>query len=294
MRVTNRMIIDNAIRSMSENLQKLGSLQSQASSGKRFEKSSDAPRASRAALALRSNLRSNETYLDTIKSSEGWLEASGEALGRMEDLASQAINLGLQGISDSNSAARETLASDIDLLIEDALSAANTRHLESYLFAGHQVDTEPFRLVSGTPDSVAYDGDAGVIQRTIGPDLTTTINFEAQAVFSPIFEAMIAARDALEADDVSALQLAVSDLKSAQEGVKQQRAVNGIRLKQMEDNQSYLEETRLAIQDLLSQEEDIDLVEVITELRHQETVFQATMQVGQRTLATVNLFDLMR
>jgi flagellar hook-associated protein 3 FlgL len=212
----------------------------------------------------------------------------------MQDLTAQAINLGLQGISDSNSAARDNLASQIDLLIEDALSAANTRHLDSYLFAGHQVDTEPFRLVSGTPDSVAYDGDAGVIQRTIGPDLTTTINFEAQTVFSPIFEAMIAARDALVADDVSALQLAVSDLKSAQEGVKQQRAVNGIRLKQMEDNQSYLEETQLAIQDLLSQEEDIDLVEVITELRHQETVFQATMQVGQRTLATVNLFDLMK
>jgi len=279
---------------MSENLQKLGSLQSHASSGKRFEKSSDAPRASRAALALRSNLHSNETYLDTIKSTEGWLEASGEALGRVEDLAAKAINLGLQGISDSNSAARETLAAQIDQLIEDALSAANTRHLDSYLFAGHQVDTEPFRLVLGTPDSVAYDGDAGLIQRTIGPDLTTTINFESQVVFSPIFEAMIAARDALEADDVSALQLAVSDLKSAQEGVKQQRAVNGIRLKQMEDNQSYLEETQLVIQDLLSQEEDIDLVEVITELRHQETVFQATMQVGQRTLATVNLFDLMK
>jgi flagellar hook-associated protein 3 FlgL len=288
------MIIDNAIRSMSENLQKLGDLQSQASSGKRFEKNSDAPRASRAALALRSNLKANKSYLESVNAAEGWLNASAAVLGQLEDLATKVINLSLQGISDPHSEARTLLANQIDDMLTDAIAAGNTQHQNSYLFAGHQVDTAPFRFLSGSPDSVVYDGDSAVIQRTIGPDQSAVINFDADAVFSPLYTAMIAARDALLADDVPALQTAVSDLQAAHDQLKHQQAVNGLRIGQLEDSRSYLEETQLAIQDLLSKEEDIDLVEVITELRHQETVYQAALQVGRRTMATMNLFDLMK
>jgi flagellar hook-associated protein 3 FlgL len=272
----------------------LGDLQSQASSGKRFEKNSDAPRASRAALALRSNLKANKSYLESVNAAEGWLNASAAGLGQLEDLATKVINLSLQGISDPHSEARTLLANQIDDMLTDAIAAGNTQHQNSYLFAGHQVDTAPFRFLSGSPDSVVYDGDSAVIQRTIGPDQSAVINFDADAVFSPLYTAMIAARDALLADDVPALQTAVSDLQAAHDQLKHQQAVNGLRIGQLEDSRSYLEETQLAIQDLLSKEEDIDLVEVITELRHQETVYQAALQVGRRTMATMNLFDLMK
>ena len=294
MRVTHRMIIDNAIRSMSDNLQKLSKLQRQASSGKRFESSSDAPGASRAALALKSNINANESYLGTLQRAEHWLTASGQALGELNDLSLKAINRALEGISDTNAQARSNLAEDLDGLIQDAVASGNTRHQGNYLFSGFQVKTEPFTLVSGSPDTVTYAGDTGEITRRIGPDHSLKVNFDPDQVISPLFEAMISARDALRADDTTGLQTAVEDLKSAQELIKDQLATNGLRLQQVEDNQSYLEETQLALENLLSHEEDIDLVEVITELRHQETVYQTTLEVGHRTMATVNLFDLLK
>ena len=294
MRVTHRMIIDNAIRSMSDNLQKLSKLQRQASSGKRFERSSDAPGASRAAMALKSNINANESYLETLQRAEHWLTASGQALGELEDVSLKAINRALEGISDTNAQARSNLAEELDGLIQDAVSSGNRKHQGNYLFSGFQVKTEPFTLVTGSPDSVTYAGDTGEITRRIGPDHSLKVNFDPDQVISPLYEAMISARDALLADDTVGLQSAVEDLKSAQELIKDQLATNGIRLKQVEDNQSYLEETQLALENLLSHEEDIDLVEVITELRHQETVYQTTLEVGHRTMATVNLFDLLK
>jgi len=288
------MIIDNAIRSMSENLQKLGSLQAQAASGKRFEKSSDSPNASRAAMTLKSNMNANASYLETISNEGNWLTASSEALKRMGDLASEAINTSLEGISDTNAAARNVLADEIGLLVEDAISIGNSKYQDYYLFSGHQVNTAPFRFASGSPDSVVYDGDAGVIQRTIAPDQAVSVNFDADTALSPFYGALIAARDALQADDVPALQTALTDLQAAHELIKIQQVNVGIKIQQMEDSRSYLEGTQLALSGLLSREEDIDLIEVISELKHQEMIYQSVLQVGQRTLATVNLFDLMR
>lgn len=294
MRVTHRMIIENAIRSMSDNLQKLGDLQSRASSGKKFDVSSDHPRASRSALALRSSIQTNQGYLETIQAAEGWLNASQNALGNLERMGIQAVNAALEGVSDTNSEARQILAQKLDGLIEEGISTANVRHLDSYLFSGFKVNTEPFTLTSGSPDTVSFSGDQGVIQRAIAPDRSLTVNFDADAVISPFFSALISARDALLLDDTSGIQAAVEDLQSAQEGITEQMAINGTRLKETEESTAYLEETQLTLRGLLSREEDIDLVEIITELRHQETVYQTTLEVGHRTLAAVNLFDLLK
>lgn len=294
MRVTHRMIIDNAIRSMSESLQKLSDLQSQASSGKKFTQSSENPRASRSALALRSNLNANQSYLDTIHAADEWMTASQNALEDLNDLAMKGLNKALTGVSETNSESRSALAAELDTYLNAAVAAANTKYQDNYLFSGFQLKTKPFELVSGSPDTVTYAGDSGSIQRQIGPDQTMTVNFDADQVITPMFEALIAARDALQADDTTAIQTAVEDLRAAQQGINDQGADTGMLINQLEDSTIYLEETQTALEKLLSREEDIDLVEVISQLRHQETVYQTTLEIGHRTMATMNLFDLLK
>lgn len=294
MRVTHRMIINNAIRSMSESLEKLSELQNQASSGKKFTQCSDNPRASRSALALRSSLNTNQSYLESIHSAEEWLTASQNALNEMNDLAMKALNKALSGVSETNSEARSAVAREIDSFLNEAIEAANTRYVDDYLFSGFQVNTKPFELVSGSPDTVTYAGDTGSLQRQIGPDQRVTLNFDADQVFTPFFEALISARDALQADDTTAIQAAVADLQAAQEAINDQEADTGMLINRLEESSTFLEETQSALEKLLSREEDVDLVEVISQLRHQETVYQTTLEVGHRTMATMNLFDLMK
>jgi hypothetical protein len=42
---------------------------------------------------------------------------------------------------------------------------------------------------------------------------------------------------------------------------------------------------------MLTNKEDVNMTEAITQLRYQETVYQAVLEVSRRSLATANLFE---
>lgn len=294
MRVTNRLMMENTIRLMGENLEKLGNLQGKAASGKNFVQASDDPKAAHSSLSLRSSLSSTKSYLETASNVGEWMSATEVAFSKMVDLATKTINTSLEGISDSQTNARPGLAEQIDGFLESAIEVGNSKHQENYIFSGFKTTSEPFALVAGIPDTVSYSGDTGAIQRDLGANQSITVNIDGDTTFSPLFTAMIAARDALIANDVPALQTAIDGLNTALDTVKEQRSFNGARQRQVQTTTSNLEQTELSIQGWLSDNEDANLVEVITELRHQETIYQATLEVGNRTLATLNLFDMMR
>ncbi len=293
MRVTHRMMVDNAIHNMSENLEQLGALQTKAASSKRFQKASDEPGAARAALSLRSSVQATQAYLDTAYSTDDWMSATEVALGQVVDIATQAINMALEGLSDSKSETRPIVAQELDDLLQEAIGSANTSHQGNYIFAGYKTQTKPFTLLPGSPDTVAYNGDSGVIQRDLGPGHIMTVNVDGDAALSPLFAAIIGARDALNADDTATLQTMVTDLHTALDTIIETRSLNGARQRQVNASADHLANTQYSLKSLLSQKEDTNLVEVISELRHQEIVYQAVLEVGNRTLATLNLFDLM-
>ena len=294
MRVTQKMLADDAIKYISENFERLGELQATAASGKRFQRASDDPGAVRASLRLRSSLTSAASFLETAQGLQEWMSATESALGNMIDLLTQAVNKALEGVSDTNPEARPALAQEIDNLLNEAIDAGNSTHQGSYLFAGHKTDTRPFALVSGNSDSVAYSGDGGMILRSLSPDLTMTANLDGSATLSPAFAALIAARDALYSSDAGNIQVAVAGLQSALKGVSEARALIGARHRQVTNVAGRLEAAQTALKSLLSQREDADMAETLSSLAQQQTVLQAVLEVGQRTLTTLNLFDLLR
>jgi len=294
MRVTQRLLADRTSRSIRDNLDRLGSLQTKAASAKRFQKMSDDPIAARSALGLRSNLQATKAYMETSEWSADWMSASEVALGHMVDLGTQAVNLTLNGISDTGDS-QPILAQELTLLLEQAVKAGNTTHAGNALFAGYQTElTEAFTLTPGVPDIVSYNGDAGMIQRNVGPNQSVTVNIDGAAAFMPLFNAMIEARDALNAGNTGNIQLAADHLQSALDQVVQIRSLNGARQRQVTTITEQLQDTHTTLASSLSQKEDANLAEVIADLRYQETVYQSALEVGNRTLATLNLFDIMR
>lgn len=292
MRVTNQMIHNNAVRHMRENLEKLYAAQELVASGKAFQRASDDPSTASAALLLRSTLEASQDFLDGAAVSREWIDANEVVLGQLSDLATRAVTLAQSGISDTQGAdERQTLGTEMDGLLEAAVEAANTTHQGGYLFAGFRIRTKPFELVGGTPDNVVYSGDAGVIRNNLGPGQSVTVNLDASAVFSPFFSALIAARDALNADDSAALQTAAADLRTSMEGIVSARTTNGARGRMIDDASESLERSQLAIKALLSKKEDVDMAEAISLVRQQETVYQAVLESGQRAISTPNLFD---
>ena len=54
-----------------------------------------------------------------------------------------------------------------------------------------------------------------------------------------------------------------------------------------------MDKTGNALKNLLSHKEDANLAETISMLKHQETVYQAVLSVGQRAI-TPSLFDFLK
>ena len=101
MRITNRMMAENAIRHMNDNTSRIGELQEQIASGKRYEAYSDNPSLAAAGMSLRSSLRAGEAYLETAAVVNEWISVTETALSQMITIAGEATNLALGGLSDT-------------------------------------------------------------------------------------------------------------------------------------------------------------------------------------------------
>ncbi len=295
MRVTEKGLLDSLLQHVQANRDRLGALQETVATGKAVLRPSDSPARASQALGLRSALEATAAFRETAEHTRAWMEATDQALARMLELAGRAQTLVEQGLSDTAGAQeRATIAVELGALLEEAVGVANTSFNGDYLFAGFRVDTRPFTLVSGSPDTVVYSGDSGVIRRAIAPGHQVTVNVDGQAAFAPFFAALIQARDALQADDPATAAAALAGLQGAFQEMNRLRAENGGRQRTVQETMQALDRLRLTLEGTLSQTEDADMAEAISRLRHQETVYQAVLEAARRALNLPNLFEFLR
>jgi flagellar hook-associated protein 3 FlgL len=293
MRLTSRMMMEQSIQRMDEARELLGHFQARAATGKQFQAVSDSPNAATTSLGLRSTLSQNEAYLETMHVSADWLDATEAALAQLVKVSTQAQGLAKQGLSDTlGPAERRALAQDLDSLLQSAVETGNTSNRGSYLFAGFQTSTTPYTY-TGAGVTANVPITTGPIQHDLGPGQSLTVNTSGNDVLVPLYQAMTATRDALNANDPAALAVALGTLQTASAGVADARSLNGGRSRQLQGAQSRLEQTQLTLKELLSHNQDANLAEAISQLKLQETVYQTVLEVGARTLPN-SLFDFLR
>jgi len=292
MRVTNHLMKEQAIRNMSGSLERLSDLQRRVADGKQFHRISEDPSNATAAISLRSSLAAAESYLESAYTSSDWMDATEFALGQTTDVLTEAIVLAQEGIPDTlSSNERDSLAIEVDALIDASLDIVNTQHNGSYLFSGFSVHTQSFLKVD--PDTVVYQGDTGIIEHAIAEGQRVAVNVDGDAIYSPVFSALIELRNALQANDSSLIRTSLSSLEMALDGVSDARTAQGGRQRQMENAIKRSENARTSMLELLSAKEDADMAEAITALAEQEMVYQSVLQAGKRILDTPNLFSFL-
>lgn len=302
MRITQRMMTERAIEYMDENLRRLYQLQEKVASGKEFQRPSDNPSGVNSALNLRSVLRMNTAYLDSAATTESWMSATDFALIQATQLATRALNLTREGISDTmGDDQRNTLATEVDMILQQVLSVANSNHQGNYIFGGFRTLNPPFDLVDtnsdGALDTVVRNGDNGTINRLIGPNLTVVQNISGYSLFNDLMVAIMNARDALrnngDPNQLNQLQNALSGLEAQIRNVNEALTTNGARQREVRLVKDRLEKSQIELKSLLSQKEDVNMTEAISHLQHQQTVYQTVLEVGKRAISALSLFDLL-
>ena len=308
MRITHRMMAENAIQHMSENLERLGKLQTKLSIGKQFQVASEDPARASTSLSLRSNLHTLEAYADTAETTRNWMTATDTAFDQLNDIGIRATNLILRGINDtfSGSERANSLAKEMQDLLNQAVELGNSSENGQYIFSGYQVNSKAFELVDSattlldyqgvafTPKLVNYLGDTGVMQRNLGPDQSVTLNVRGDQAINGLLQNLILAGNALTQNDIASLQPLLTSLRSSLDTLGEYRTFNGARMRQVESAGNFLETMQTETKSLLSQNEDMNMAEGIALLANQQTTYDAVLQVGQRAISALSLFDYIK
>jgi flagellar hook-associated protein 3 FlgL len=308
MRITNKLMVDNAIQNMSSNLERLSKLQGKISTGKQFQAASEDPARASVSLSLRSNLRTLESFVDTAESTRNWMTATDNALDELEQIGIRATNLIQRALNDTFSGSERATAMGTEMqdLLNQAIELGNTSVNDQFIFAGYQVNSKAFDLVDDTttlpdykgdpftPKVVNYLGDQGIMQRSLGPDQSVTLNVRGDQALQGFLQNLVVASNALVQNDKASMETALSSLHSSLDTMNQYRTSNGARLRQVDSAANFLATMKIETQSLLSRNEDLNMAEGIAQLANQETTYNAVLEVSQRAISALSLFDYLR
>jgi flagellar hook-associated protein 3 FlgL len=307
------MMVDNAIFNTSDSMEKMNKLQNQISTGKLFQNASEDPVRASLSLSLHSTLRTVDSYVDTTSNTSDWMNASDYAFSQLGDIANRATTLIQRGLNEtiSDSDRATSLGTEMQTLVSQAVEIGNTSQNSQYIFSGYQINTKPFVVENDAtqtpfddqfgntgviPQKVTYNGDQGSMQRSLGPDQTVTLNVRGDQALQGFLQNLQKASEALikKPYDSTSLQTALAGLQSSISTMDQYSTSNGARLRQVASAADFLDQVKIETKSLLTQKEDANVAEGIASLANQKTTYQAVLEVSQRAISALSLFDYLK
>lgn len=290
-RITHQTIQRSTLRNLQTNLSAMAGLQAQMSSGKKIQVPSDDPAVAGSVMHLRATQRQLDQYSRNATDGDSWLTTVDSALAgsltslrRVRDLVVQSGNGGLGPTS------REAIAAELEGLRDDLTSQANTTYLGRTVFAGTSGAGVAF------DDTYAWNGSTtATVERQIGPSTVVRVDADGAQVYGEGAGSVFALVDDLAADlragvDVTDRLDAIDDRMDA---MLTATASTGSRQRVLQSVATELTGQALTVKSQLAGAEDIDLAEVIMNLKLQEVAYQGALGAGARVLQP-SLLDFLR
>jgi len=299
MRITEGIISGRNLADLQRANAAVAKASQQVSTGNRLTRPSDDPQAVQKALNLRGDLAATAQYMDTANASQGWAQATDDALADINDVLQRAREAVVQGGNGTMSQKdRNDIATQIDQLIGQAKASGNATFDGQYIFAGQKTDTAPY-----DPDGAdTYSGDTGSIVRTIGPGVSVQLNGSMGSVLGNGSDgkALQVLRDiathlrggtaadtnALRTTDLAAIDASMADVSTA-------RAEAGALSNRLTTAANRLTDLQASTEKVRSGVEYVDLAEAISQLSSQQAVYQAALQATGSSLSQRTLMDFL-
>lgn len=289
MRVTQSMLSNNMLRSLSNSYNKLGKLQEQLTTQKKISRPSDDPVVAMLGVGYRTDLNQVQQFNRNIGEVNNWLATTDDTIGEGVQVLQRIRELTVQGSNGTyDEGQREAIAVEIEQLQKQIDTIARTKIGDKFIFNGTNTSTEPVNgnFSDGTVNIELFDG------------IRIGVNSSGNTLFG----------DLLKADGpISGLVKDLKDDSTSEEKIgsyldKIDDAIDVLLKEQAnvgaKQNRVDLMENRIAQQEvtatkILSENEDVDMEKVITELITQESVHRAALSAGARIIQP-SLLDFLR
>ena len=294
MRITQKAVALTSLQGLNRNLDTLGKLQNQLTSGRLINAPSDSPTGTNRAMQTRTELASVSQEARNISDGGAWLEQSDSTIQNMLDAARKVRDLTVQGLStgSSSDASQKALATEVASLREGLLTLANTNIQGRPLFGGV------------TPGTKAYDATTGAYVGLAGPPVTPRVSetevlrvdISGPEAFGPPGDDLFAVVGRIAADltaDPAALETHLADLDVIMQGMYTAVADVGARAKRLEGLGQINSDRSLTLQTQLAETENIDQPNTIMRLEMQKVGYEAALAATAKAISPT-LLDYLR
>lgn len=188
MRISSQVFFMRNTTSLMEQQASLSEQNVHISSTKRVMNASDDPVAIATIQRLKQELSVGEQYIANGETAQSANELSDTVLSQSTYILQRVRELIVSGSNGTNSeASREAIAVELEGLKEELMGIANTQDGNGqYIYAGYEVNTQPFQL--NEFGEVEYEGDSGERSIRIGSGVTVKANDAGDKVFMNVAE----------------------------------------------------------------------------------------------------------
>ena len=283
------------------NYKKILETQEKLSSGKRINRPSDDPSGTRKVLGLKAEEFQVQQFLDNTETAKEQINFTSNTLESIQDIFSKIKELTIQASNDTlGQSERKIISGELDELLESVLQNANTDNNGRYIFSGTQTLTSAFtatRDSNGNISSVSYNGNNEEIKYQIGPNTFIQLNLPGGKLFqdNKAFSTLISLRDSLNAStfDSTAFSNLRTTMETATDAISTEITKFGAKANRLEMTTNSLENSQIALKELISYTEDADVASLIMDLKHQENVLQSSLKTGAMVIQST-LLDFLR
>ncbi len=185
MRITQSLLYRHQADALTAAYLRMFDVQAQLSSGRRLLKPSDDPSSIRPALDARAGRRQLEQVKKNAELASSELGTAEGILRNASDIVSRAQEIAVSGANGTlNQSDRNGLAIEVDGLLKQLVSLANSRGLSGHLFGGGLRNSAPFEEVETADGTVVvYRGDGATSSVDLGDSLELELNIPGSSIF---------------------------------------------------------------------------------------------------------------
>lgn len=266
-------------------------LSSSASSGKRLLRPADDPMGWAKSMDLKQGIRELGSFSKNIEFALHFGQATEDTLNQLSDLFARAKEIAVGSINGTLNPEDKAYVKEMDQIFDEAVGAANQKYQGRYLFAVES-GTAPFdahEANAGHADYPLAEGSdlAGALTVRVGKSADQTVNVNGRETFlldapggeKNSLQHLVSLKKAIETHDTEAIEKEMGFIDMAMENFSKQTSQVGIRMSGLERRQGAMDALEIEQTMLLSDVEDADLVEIVTQLQQKQTSFEAALRV---------------
>lgn len=297
MRVSHPMLMQDAMRSISQSYETLGTAQERVGTGKRITKPSDDPAGTALMMSMRTTLSQIDQYRRNIADAKGYLSTTDGALSQATDIVRRVRSLAVASVNDALSVdARNSLAIEIGSDLTALGNIANVTYSGRSIFAGQRTDKPAFDMTDGKrtyQGGSAKTGDGDIVM-AVSPTEDTAVNVTGDVAFSPAMDALAYVKRLIGEGKLTQVSNdGLQKLDAALQGMLSVRADVGSRLQAVEQTDIRLEDHTLNLTEIVSKVEDVDMGQAVLDLKSAEMTYEAALAASSRGM-NQSLLDYLR